>query len=966
MQEIEYFGEHLWPGRIGHFGVILGFVSSLLGVLAYFFATQRRETSDGEIWKKIGRGAFAAHAIGIFSIIGMLFYAMTMQYYEYQYVQSHVSEDLPFKYIFSAFWEGQEGSFLLWMFWHIVLGGVLVFKARSWESPVMATLLSIQAVISSMILGVYVGFGEHITRIGSNPTLLLREVMDAPIFANANYTSLIKGNGLNPLLQNYWMTIHPPTLFLGFASTSIPFCFAVAGLWTRRHTEWLKPAMSWALFSGAILGTGILMGGAWAYEALSFGGYWAWDPVENMSLVPWIILIAGIHTSLIASHTGYAIRSTYIYYLLTFVLIVYSTFLTRSGVLGQTSVHAFTEMGLEWQLVFFIAFYLGLAGFLLATRYKGIPAPVKEEHAGSKEFWVFIGSLVLLFSSVLITASTSLPVYNKIVQYFDPTFEGRVITDVVDHYNKYQLWIGVFVGILSGFAQYLRFREFNWKTRQQKFLIRTGISIVLAGALTALTTMWVKTYNWQYSLLLFSGIFTVIANLDYLVFFLKGNLKTGASAISHLGFGLMIVGIIASGLNKRIISSNPFVMDGLIEGADDESLRRNILLFKGNPTLMSGYEVTYTSDTLDTYTRQYTVNYKKRNGKGQVEEEFNLHPNILYDKTFSKVAASNPSTKRYADRDIFTHIASLPQVEMDMEYRKQREDSLQYRLVNIDNRSPKTFLDTVEIKDKDTFIVNRYTVTFKEVDRQPSHPEYKPKDGDLALGVRMQVEREDDDSVYTVVPVLVLRQELLYSYPVQINQLNVRIKLNDAIFNQLFTPETELKYTTLTFKDGDTQNFEGLSLHFAGFNKTPAHPLYKATDGDIAVGATMKITTASGQTFDSEPVYYIRGSNPFNLKDEVEELGLHLRFVGIDPAKGTISLMAAKTAPRNANSAPVEIATNSLRSDYIVLEALEFPGINFFWAGSVLMMVGMALGMWRRMRNNQIPAVANPENQATA
>ena len=964
MQEMQYFGEHLWPGRIGHFGVLLGFVSSLLATLAYFFATNRRNLPEAAVWKKIGRGAFIAHAAGTFSIIGMLFFVMTKQYYEYQYVQAHVSEDLPFKYIFSAFWEGQEGSFLLWMFWHIVLGAVLIFKSGSWESPVMATLMSIQAVIGSMILGVYIGFGEDAMRLGSNPTLLLREVMDAPLFANENYVSLIKGNGLNPLLQNYWMTIHPPTLFLGFASTSIPFCFAVAGLWTRQHTEWMKPALPWALFCGAILGTGILMGGAWAYEALSFGGYWAWDPVENMSLVPWIILIAGIHTNLIARHTGYAIRSTYIYYLLSFVLIVYSTFLTRSGVLGQTSVHAFTEMGLEWQLVFFIFAYLGISIALLATRYRGIPAPAKEEHAASKEFWMFIGSLVLLFSAVLITASTSLPVYNKIVQYFDPTFEGRVITDPVDHYNKYQLWIGIFIGLLSGFAQYLRFREFNWDSRKSKFFIRAGIAVAVSAALTALTTLWINTYNWQYSLLLFSGIFTAVTNLDYIVLFLKGNLKTGASAIAHIGFGLMLVGVIASGLNKQVISSNPFVMDGLIEGADEQSLRRNVLLFKGSPTMMSGYEITYTHDTLETYTRQYTVNYKRRNGKGEVEEEFNLYPNILYDKTFTKVASSNPSTKRYVGRDVFTHIASLPQVEMDMDFRQQREDSLKYRLINIDNRGPITFMDTIRIEDQDTFVLKQYTLTFNGVERNPTHPEYKPKEGDLAIGVRLRVERSDDDSVYVVMPVLVLREELLYTYPIQINQLSARVRLNDAIFGQLFTPEDQLNYQTLTFKDGEKIAFEGLNLQFTSFNKTPSHPLYKATDGDIAVGAMMRITDEKNQAFAAEPVYFIRGNQPFNLKDEVESLGLHLRFVGIDPGKGTISLMVAKTAPRNVNSAPVEIATNSLRSDYIVLEAIEFPGINFFWLGSVMMMLGLGLGMWRRIGMRKEKEVAMESNHS--
>jgi hypothetical protein len=150
--------------------------------------------------------------------------------------------------------------------------------AKKWEPGVMTWLSMIQLVLVSMIAGVY--FADNF-RMGSSPFLLLRNSMDAPIFSNPNYLSMITGNGLNPLLQNYWMTIHPPTLFLGFASVSIPFCFAMSGLWQKEHAAWLKPVMPWTLFSTAILGTGILMGGAWAYEALSFGGYWAWDPCRK-------------------------------------------------------------------------------------------------------------------------------------------------------------------------------------------------------------------------------------------------------------------------------------------------------------------------------------------------------------------------------------------------------------------------------------------------------------------------------------------------------------------------------------------------------------------------------------------------------------------------------------------------------------------------------------------------------------
>ena len=176
----------------------------------------------------------------------------------------------------------------------------------------------------------------------------------------------------------------------------------------------------------------------------------AWDPVENMSLVPWIILLAGIHTNLVARSTGYSIKSTYLFYLLAFPMILYSTFLTRSGILGDTSAHAFTEMGLEWQLVAFVGTFLVMGLAFYAAKAKTIPAPVKEEGGTSKEFWMFIGALVLLFSSVLITVGTSLPVYNAIASFFNESHVDITITDQEEHHNKYQMWIAVFIGFLSG------------------------------------------------------------------------------------------------------------------------------------------------------------------------------------------------------------------------------------------------------------------------------------------------------------------------------------------------------------------------------------------------------------------------------------------------------------------------------------------------------------------------------------
>lgn len=955
MEDIQYLGENLLPGEIGQAMLVLSFVAGLLAMVAYFFATQQRNTPEGANWTRIGRWSFLAHGVGIYSVIGILFYLMINQHFEYQYVQAHVSEDLPMRYIFSAFWEGQEGSFMLWMFWHVVLGVILMRTAGRWEAPTLSVLSLIQVFIGSMLLGIYVGFGDDPSKLGSNPLMLLREVVDAPIFASADYLSQIQGTGLNPLLQNYWNTIHPPTLFLGFASTSIPFCYAIAGLWTGDHKDWLRPGLRWGLFSGFILGTGILMGGAWAYEALSFGGYWAWDPVENMSLVPWLILIAGIHTNLIARNTGQSIRSTYVYYLLTFVFIVYSTFLTRSGVLGDTSVHAFTEMGLEAQLIAFIVTFSVLSVAMLLANHKSIPSPIKEEDAASKEFWMFIGSLVLLFSAGLIAASTSLPVYNKIVQLFDPTYAGRVITDPVPHYNKHQLWIAVFIGLLAGTAQHLRYRK---KSDLKKYAQRWGVHIGIAAVFSYLTSLWIEIPAWQYTLLLFTSWFTVASNADYLIRFARTNIKMAGSITSHIGFGLMIIGILASGLNQRVISNNPFVMDGLIQGASDEQLRKNVLLFKNSPLIMEDYEVTYVADTVETFTRTFTVNYKRRDQSGQIVEEFNLHPNILYDKTFSNVAASNPSTKRYWDHDVFTHIASLPQVEIDMEYRQQREDSLNYRLRNAYIGEEITFRDTVPISDQDTFVIKEYRAKVLGINRSPSHPDYHKEPKDLGVGVQMELQRMDEDTTFLIEPVIVLRGQMLYSYPVQVNDISSKVRVSEGVFDAVYGPELELDYQAFTFQQGQKINFNGYELQFAGFNRSPKHPNYQAEEGDISIGAMVSVQAPDDENaYMAQPVYVIRDNSPYNLKDDILQLGLHFRFLGIDPNSETIELAIAQS---DAGGLPIpfEVATDSLRSDYIVLEAISFPGINLFWLGTVMMMLGLLLSMFYRLGQRRAPAQA--------
>ena len=356
--ETQFLNEHALPGKIGELFTILSFAASIVATIAYFLSTQSRSEMDQRNWKNLARSSFFVHTGSVFGIFITLFYIIFNHYFEYNYAWTHSSRELPFKYLLSCFWEGQEGSFLLWTTWNCILSFFVIGKNNKWESPVMSIVGLAQVILASMLLGLYF-FGE---RIGSNPFIFLRDQMvGAPIFQLPNYLSAIRdGNGLNPLLQNYWMVIHPPILFLGFASTIFPFAYVIAIMWKNDYEDFIPTLLKWSLFSCMILGTGIMMGGAWAYESLNFGGYWAWDPVENASLVPWIIMVAGLHTLMIYKSTGYSLKSVILFFILSFSLVLYSSFLTRTGILGETSVHAFTGEGgsLFYHLLFFLFLFM--------------------------------------------------------------------------------------------------------------------------------------------------------------------------------------------------------------------------------------------------------------------------------------------------------------------------------------------------------------------------------------------------------------------------------------------------------------------------------------------------------------------------------------------------------------------------------------------------------------------------------
>ncbi|MBC8110401.1 MAG: cytochrome C biogenesis protein, partial [Verrucomicrobia bacterium] len=248
---------HHTIGNIGHLCIIVAFITAFAAAFAYLKATQSIDLQQQTGWKRYARVAFAIHGVAVMGIMTSLFFIIYNHYYEYHYAWNYSSNSLPTHFVIATFWNGQEGGFLLWIFWHVFLGLALILTNKTWEMPVMAIFAMVQAFLCSMVLGIV--FFDTL-KIGSSPFILLKDAMPAlPVWQTKPDWIPEDGRGLNPTLQNYWMVIHPPTLFLGFASTTVPFVFVLVALWQKRVADFVKTVLPWALFSVCILGIGIMM-----------------------------------------------------------------------------------------------------------------------------------------------------------------------------------------------------------------------------------------------------------------------------------------------------------------------------------------------------------------------------------------------------------------------------------------------------------------------------------------------------------------------------------------------------------------------------------------------------------------------------------------------------------------------------------------------------------------------------------
>ena len=549
---------------LGNILLIIALLSALYSMFMYYKASKGFNT--------INKARLGYHITTISVIVAsvlLLFFILTHQY-QYKYVYEYSSSNLSTGLLISSFFGGQEGSFLLWLLFTALIGLVVIqqtSKEKKFEAYVMIPFLLVVTfllvMINPLLKSPFAYLWTDPTYIATkyiNQNVLGYSFMQNFIFKDKEGVSFVKisaelisilkanslsidnvviqGKGLNPLLQSFWMQIHPPFLFLGFALATTQFAFALGALIKNEYKLWLKFNLPWTIVTALFLGLGVMIGGYWAYGVLGWGGYWAWDPVENSSLIPWIFAVALLHTLIVQKQSqsehnlGSLTRTNLILSVFTFVLVVYSTFLTRSGVLSEASVHSFSDPGsfvYSVLLMFLIAFGLSvLVGIYIRRKTLNNNKPLSQNIL-SRELGLFYGSMLLIGSAIAILFGTSAPIFGSSVD--------------LSFYNQINLLLAVFFVPLIGLTLYLFWRN----TPLNVFIKRAAISAVISFVITFLLVYLSGISNFLYYLLLFTSTFTIVTNLELILKFNKNFIFMGGH-IAHIGFGIFLVGALFSGV----------------------------------------------------------------------------------------------------------------------------------------------------------------------------------------------------------------------------------------------------------------------------------------------------------------------------------------------------------------------------------------------------------------------------------
>ena len=507
-------------------------VSTLLFALAAAFCDTQGKTRQA---------AVAAYLAGIAAIgaAATLFVAILGDDFSVAYVISYSSIDLPLLYKFSAFWAGQQGSFLLWLAIHTCVGILLVRSGR-----MTAAGRSIYHLLTAML------------------TVLV--LIKSP-FVPADVI-VFDGHGMNPLLQDPWMAVHPPIIFAGYALLAVPFVYSIESMIKNpMDGDFLIPMRRWTLIAWAFLGAGIFIGGYWAYKVLGWGGYWGWDPVENSSLVPWLLACVLLHLISVARERCGAFYLVHLAAIFSYAFVLYGTFLTRSGILGDFSVHSFagSEIGLYIALANAVVLLFGLG--ILTVRIERLPKGAVYEQHRSRDFFVLLGMLLIVFIVAIVFFGMSMPLISGLL--------GESAAVDTNYYVRTSLPIAVPLVLIMALGVLLPYGSGRIARPVWIFVISVGGGI-LAGLVGATDIL---------SVLL--STFAVLAVAAAIEAFRRQQIGLGGM-VAHVGAGLAFLAFILSGTGSQTTTV-------ILIPDEPQEVYGHTIIYRGQMFAESGNEKSY-------------------------------------------------------------------------------------------------------------------------------------------------------------------------------------------------------------------------------------------------------------------------------------------------------------------------------------------------------------------------------------
>ncbi len=450
---------------------------------------------------------FGLHALALLGAMLLLWTYFLGHRFEYQYVAQYSSRALSPALTFAASWAGQEGSILLWALLGAIVGVALLRQPGALARPSLFFVTLMQFFLLVLL-------------VVRSP---FRTFPQAPP----------DGQGLNPLLEDPWMVVHPPVLFAGYASMVAPFALAAAALVLGLWKEWNRAVWPWLLMAVVALGTGIALGGVWAYKVLGWGGYWGWDPVENASLVPWLVAVALLHGLFIQKTTGGLVRVNLALALGGWLTVLGGTYLTRSGVLQDFSVHSFADSGLNLPLLLFMGVTAALSLGLLLWRWRSVESSPMHWSGFSRETALWTGLVTVLVFAAMVVFGTTAPLLTSLA--------GKPASVRPSFYHSMSVPLAIIVVVVMAVAPALR-----WSKQAGLAWLMALMPGFVCGVLAFAGALFVGVKDAsQVALIATTGLALGI-NVWMTVRLFRRGWAYGAGYLGHAGLAVMILGMVMS------------------------------------------------------------------------------------------------------------------------------------------------------------------------------------------------------------------------------------------------------------------------------------------------------------------------------------------------------------------------------------------------------------------------------------